>query len=71
MNTKTIEIPALLRIEVPESLTEQEVRQLEKDIASESLATVQDGVMESALKEHLRTFETDPDRVISADLWVN
>lgn len=67
---KTIEIPATLRIEVPESLTEQEVRQLEKDIASECTATVQDGVMESALKEHLRTFDADDSRVINASLWV-
>lgn len=67
---KTIEIPATLRIRVPASMSEHDMRQIEKEMASESTPTVDEGVLEGALKEHLEAFDVDSTGIISADLWV-
>lgn len=70
MGVKTIEVPAKLFIEVSDAMTEEDIRQLKRDLESECLGTVQQGVMEPALQEHLSAFNTDPKRVLSAQLWV-
>lgn len=70
MNTKIIQIPATLRIQVPESMSEHDIRQIEKQMASEGVPTVDEGIMEAAVKEHLQISDLDTTGIIAADLWV-
>lgn len=69
---KIIEIPATLRLTVPDDTTPEQIERLVTASCADAIATVDEGVMEDAVKEHIEIEDKDiAKKVIHADLWVN
>lgn len=68
---KIIEIPATLRVFVPDNTSDEQIKALSEGMTSNTCGTVEEEVLDEQLKKHIKSVGGNADLLIGSDLWVS